>query len=334
MSTTRRAGWHGIALLAAALLPVFDALAATRGELDQLLDDLVAWLPGEYDSAPLMRLEAESGVATSDQHRREHWILSRVDAPAAGTRVILRQVHAGSLDGEVALEWQGLYAFRVDASRDAVIAERRALVAPMQSVDAHRDPARQRSLSFDPDVDPACDWLWRRRGATLVGILVTHGTTSAPCTKQVDKNSVVDRGEWLLSADELWIRDDPAPALTSPESTRAAPARPESYLRLFKARTFGCSWLSGSAEAPTTAIFELHDRGGEYRVEAPTGGARILRLIRGPMPTERLRGQREVTSLTILGASNDRVFAETRVAGAAEYLTLRFADQFIECARR
>lgn len=46
------------------------------------------------------------------------------------------------------------------------------------------------------------------------------------------------------------------------------------------------------------------------------------------------RGQREVTSLAVIGASNGRVYAESRMAGAADCATLRFAGQFVECERR
>lgn len=309
------------------------AAGATRGELDQLLDDLTAWLPGEYSSAPLARLEEESGVPPEKRHPSEYWILARVDAPKAGSRVVLQEVHAGSEDGEVALQWQMLHALRVDATRDGVIVERRAMLAPDQSVNAYRDTARQQALALDPDSEPACDWLWRWRGTTLTGTLVTHGTTQAPCAKGTGKNAVVDSAEWILSPDELWVRDEPAPGVARTERATLAPA--SSYLRLFRARRFGCSWHTNFGEsAPLTSLFELHDRGGEYRVDAPTGGGRILRLMRGPVPTERLRGQREVTSLAVIGASNGRVYAESRMAGAADYVTLRFADQLIECARR
>lgn len=323
------------AVLLGAVLPAF-CFGATRGELDQLLDDLTAWLPGEYSSAPLVRLEEESGVAPEKRHPSEFWILARVDTPKVGSRVFLQQVHAGNTEGEVALQWQMLHALRIDAARDGVVVERRAMLAPAQSIDAYRDSARQGTLAFDPDSEPACDWLWRRRGTALIGTLVTHGTTRAPCMKGSGDTAVVDSAEWILSADELWIRDEPGPALAQVDRQRAAaPPVASSYLRLFKSRRFGCSWQANFGDAaPTTSLFELHDRGGEYRVEAPTGGTRLLRLMRGPVPTERLRGQREVTSLAVIGASNGRIFAESRMSGATDYITLRFADQLIECARR
>lgn len=321
------------ALLVVALPGI--SVGATRGELDQLLDDLTAWLPGEYSSAPLARLEEESGVPPEKRHPSEYWIFARVDAPKVGSRVVLQEVHAGNEDGEVALQWQMLHALRIDAGRDGVVVERRAMLAAAQSVDAYRDSARQQTLAFDPDSEPACDWLWRRRGATLTGTLVTHGTTRAPCATGAGKSAVSDSDEWILSSDELWIRDEPAPAAARTDRERATPDLPGSYLRLFKARRFGCSWHTNFGEsAPLTSLFELHDRGGEYRVDAPTGGGRILRLMRGPVPTERLRGQREVTSLAVLGASNGRIYAESRMSGTADYVTLRFADQFVECARR
>jgi hypothetical protein len=322
-----------VAVLAIATLPQL-SLGATRGELDQLLDDLTAWLPGEYSSAPLARLEEESGVAPEKRHRSEFWILARVDAPQAGSRVVLQEVHAGGEDAEVALEWQMLHALRIDTPRDAVVVERRAMLAPDQSVNAWRDTARQRSLAFDQGSEPACDWLWRRRGSALVGTLVTHGTTQAPCVKSTGKDAaVVDSAEWILTVDELWIRDAPTPVVTRKEQTTSEPA--STFLRLFKARRYGCSWNTQFGQsAPLTSLFEVHDRGGEYRVDAPTGGGRIVRLMRGPVPTERLRGQREVTSLGVLGASNRRIYAESRMSGTTDYVTLRFADQLIECARR
>lgn len=180
-----------------------------------------------------------------------------------------------------------------------------------------RRRARLRDVAYERE-------LWQRRGAILTGTLVTHGTVQSPCVKNRGKDAVVDNGEWLLSADELWIRDEPAPSVARAERERAPPAAAPSYLRLFKVRNFGCSWQTTSADAaPLTSLFELHDRGGEYRVDAPTSGGRILRLMRGPVPTERLRGQREVTSLAVIGASNGRICAESRMAGA-----------FVECARR
>lgn len=296
------------------------AFAATRGELDQMLDDLVRLLPGEYSSAPFVRLEEASGIAAEARHASLFWVLARVDVPHAGRNVFLQQVRRGGADGSVVPAQQRLLALRVDPARDGIAVELRPLLAPEETVDSHRNVDRQRLLLFDPQRKADCDWLWRRRGADLVATLVAHGT-ERPCPGVSMSESDIAGGEWVLDEDELSVRDGSASRAT--------------WQRLFRARTFGCSWLSAAAApAPSTTFFELHDRGGEYRVDSSTGGGLILRLMRGPMPTERLRGQRDVTSLAVISASSGRLHAESRATGAPDYLTLSFADQLIECARR
>lgn len=305
--------------------PVLEAHAATRGELDQTLDDLVALLPGEYSSAPLVRLEEASGVPQEQRHARVYFTLARVDVPLAGRNVFLQQVRRSDPQGEVLLELQRLLALRVEPARDGIVIELRPLLAPEETVDAHRNPDRQRLLLLDPQGRAECDWLWRRRGWELTATLVTHGTET-PCPPSIARAADLAGGEWRLSGEELSIRD--------PAAVAAGHSRP-TWQRLFRARTFGCSWLSpAAAAAPATTFFEVHDRGGEYRIDSDTGGGLILRMMRGPLPTERLRGQRDVTSLAVLSASSGRVHAESRAAGAPDYLTLSFADQLIECARR
>jgi hypothetical protein len=331
------AGAHVTAFLALVAALVFasawrgEAHAATRGELDQTLDDLVRLLPGEYSSAPLVRLEEASGVSPENRHASLYWVLARVEVPHAGRNVFLQQVRRGGNEGEVLVAQQRLLALRVDPARDGIVVELRPLLAPEETVDAHRNTERQRLLLFDPQGKLECDWLWRRRGADLAATLVAHGS-ELPCAGEIQRDGDVAGGEWVLSEEELAVRD----AQSAPASASDAPiAARATWQRLFRARTFGCSWLSAAAApAPSTAFFELHDRGGEYRIDSATGGGLILRLMRGPMPTERLRGQRDVTGLAVISASSDRVHAESRASGAADYLTLRFADQLIECARR
>jgi len=310
-------------LLALALTLTIPAagFAATRGELDQTLDDLIRLLPGEYSSAPQARLEEESAIAPEARHLSVYWVLARVDAPTAGRNVLLQQVRRGGLEAEVAIEQQRLLVLRIDPSRDGVVAELRPLLVPEETVEAHRHPDRQHLLLLDPQVAAVCDWLWRRRGADLVATLVTHASEK-PC--QSMHAADIAGGEWILSEDELSVRDAAA----------GANGRP-TWLRLFRTRNFGCSWLSSAGTAaPTTTFFEVHDRGGEYRLDSSTGGGLILRLMRGPLPGERLRGQRDVLSLSVVSASSARVHAESKSVGAADYAALSFADQRIECARR
>ncbi len=300
----------------AALAGLSPADASTRGEAEQTLDEVMALLPGEYSSAPLVQLEELSGIAPEKRHALQQWLLARVDAPRVGRNVILQQVRA---NGE--LLYQRLYAFRIDGARQAVVVEVKPMVASADSVDVHRD-AQLLEVVSDP---AACDWIWRRRGASLVAELYQHGSDGAPCVARKDFNSRAAGAQWILNEEELWIRDDP--------DSNAGP-QAGTYQRLYKARAFGCSWLATALQPPTTAFFELLDRGGEYRVDSDTGGGLILRLMRGPMPAERLRGQREVTALSVVSASSGRIHAESRMAGAPDYVTLRFADQMVECARR
>jgi len=325
--------WSARAAAALAVVCATPGFAATRGELDQTLDDLVRLLPGQYSSAPLVRLEEESGVAQEIRHPRVVWVLSRVDAPSAGRSVFLQQVRRGDLDGDVAVEQQRLLALRIDPSRDGIVSELRPLLAPEATIDAHRHPDRQHLLLLDPQAVVACDWLWRRRASDFVAMLVRHASEE-PCPRQHAAAADIAGGEWMLGQDELAVRDAPAQRRSAAATAGSANSRP-TWQRLFRSRDFGCSWLSSAGtSAPTTAFFEVHDRGGEYRVDSATGGALILRLMRGPLPGERLRGQRDVLSLAVVSGSSGRVHAESKSVGTADYAALSFADQRIECARR
>lgn len=286
----------------------------SRVELEAVRRDLLAWLPGHFDSTPQIDLERRYGAPADGEH--EHWyrIFALVDAPHIGEHVIYGQMHVGGPDGPLVRGTQVLYNVRIDERTGTVLANGRRIKDGEKFVNAHLHPELQRKFELDPATGGNCDFRWRPHGRQIHGIL-NHDGTCRMVSKVSGREMVFD-AEWVLNEDELWLFDNNyivGQGLFMGREDRT-------HIRLSRVSPFTCDVTVADA-APVGIL--THDRG--LRRPLPAIGNRDGLLL------ELLKGQRVFagpaaepsTSLAVIGADG-AVIAESVQPGhhGAALLTL------------
>jgi hypothetical protein len=192
----------------AAVLWVELPVAATDAppELGGVLENLMSWLPGEYDNAAQVAVERAQGVAEKNIHQRIYRAYHPIDAPAVGEHVLLFEVrNGGKLEPLDMAEFQ-VWILSVDAQRNAVRMSPRRFVDDKKYVNALRDPAILNDLrpaELKPGVGAAgCDIFWRPRRQKIVG------RTEAGACKYVSRSTSEQMDfswEFTQSDTDQWI---------------------------------------------------------------------------------------------------------------------------------
>jgi hypothetical protein len=244
-------------VIAAALCWALPAAATnSRLELQDVLRDLMAWLPGEYDSAPQIYLERKLGAPPDGEHDRVYRLFAKVDAPQIGPDVIYAEMRAGGKDGPILQ--QVVFNVFIDDKNQGVSFDGRRIADPDTHVGAHLDPAKQRTLAADPRYGGNCRFFWRRNGDQLKG-----GFNDGTCTmtSRNTQQKMTWDSEWMLNDRELWIHDNGV----YDDGTLVTGRKDRTPLRLSKAREFACQVTVRPPKAAEikTAI-TLHDRGERH----------------------------------------------------------------------
>lgn len=254
-----------------------------RHELEWVMDRLIEWLPGQWNSYPQVWFERNVRPATSErEHEYWHRTFARIDAPHIGEVVFYGQINVHGPDGPVLAGSQVLYHAYVDESLGAVNVLGQGPADPDAFIDLHRKPKLWRSVKMrDPDA-LNCDWLWRRDGQQLFGVL--QGKTAdkqkygpGTCSfisKRTDAEFKAD-AEWVLTPDELWLYDNNYSGgflfLGRPDRT---------HTRLYRVREYDCHLVDSKGERRVVA----HDRGYTEEVRAEDGRILEMTLLRAEFP--------------------------------------------------
>ena len=247
-------------------------------ELDQVMKDLLAWLPGEYSTGSQLDMEERLGTSPDGKHEERFRIFAEVSAPHIGDNVIYGQLHAGGPDGPIIPGTQILYIVEKDEAHQVVKANGRRLARGEDFVDAHLYPKMQNEFELDPNTGGNCDFRWRRHGNQIVGILANIEETYADgnCTmvSKVSGLQMTWDAEWMLNSEELWIYDNGY----LEDGSLFIGREDRTHQRLKRVRWFSCS--VGTGESSTH--HRIHDGGG---VAALKDGKKI-RLIRSWWPVD------------------------------------------------
>ena len=113
----------------AAALAVAPALAGPsydfdRRQLESILADLKAWLPGAWDSYPQIWYERNVTMPEEGEHEHWHRTFALIDAPQVGEVVFYGQINLGGRDGPVLPRSEIVYTARIDENRGVDLRER------------------------------------------------------------------------------------------------------------------------------------------------------------------------------------------------------------------
>ncbi|MEZ5514442.1 MAG: hypothetical protein R3F58_11290 [Steroidobacteraceae bacterium] len=331
-------------LVAALLLPVLWSPVATatnsQAELQGVLNDLLAWWPGEYDSLPQVELERAYGEPPDGEHDRQYRVFARVDVPHIGEHVIYGEVHTGGRDGPLIKGQQVLYILTIDAEHQVVSVSGRRIKDGAQYERAYLHPEKLKTIALDPNYGGNCDFRFQRYGMQLRGWLANTGAPAVArtctMTSKTSGQTMTWDADWAITPEEIWIFDNGYlldPAQPDKPGRLFAGREDLTYERLYKARTFLCS--VGAPGKPRVKDAPVLDRGGELALAAVTnhGGTdgRRARLLRMPMAVGSPAVLADFLTLTIFDEADGPPVAEARAPVAANAISLEHGNDVIAC---
>ena len=129
-------------ILAIALLALAAPAAATNSkpELAKVLEDLMAWLPGEYTSIPQVYLERALGAPPDGEHEIFYRVFAEIDAPHLGEHVIYTQIRLDGDDGTVFPGQQVVFLISIDEDKQAISISGRRIKDGEKYIDSHLHP--------------------------------------------------------------------------------------------------------------------------------------------------------------------------------------------------
>lgn len=308
------------------------SFAAPSAELRQVLEDVLEWVPGAYESAPQIAYERVNGSPADGEHDRQYRIFARITAPHLGEYVFYSQIRAGGIDGPVVQ--QVVFLIDLDEKNNGVKFNGRRIKDAENYVDAHKNPEMWKTIFPDPRFGGNCDFFWRRHGSLLKG---TFNDGTCAMVSRNTNQKMTWHTEWVLSPDELWVYDNGY----YDDGTLVTGRADKAHLRLYKASDFSCiaKGIGKTAAGAQPTQINVHDRGGVAQIRAGAGKKPplYLDLTRGPVVNSDGDIHDEMRlSLYERDPTDDsrpRAIARASAAGQSRYIALQTVDSDIACSR-
>ncbi|MCB2108521.1 MAG: hypothetical protein KDE14_12520 [Rhodobacteraceae bacterium] len=305
-----------LSVMILAMFATCDAFAInSKAETREVLRDLMAWLPGEYSSAPQIFYEREAGAPPDGEHENFYRVFAKIDAPQLGENVIYTQIRIGGKDGPIFSGQQVLFLITVDDEHRAVTVSGRRIADPDKFEDAHLHPEMWAAIAPDPDYGGNCDFRWRKHGDQIVGKL-TDGKSDTTCT-MISKRSGTQYtwdAEWILNDHELWIFDNGYLDDGSLFSGRAD----RTHLRMYKSRPFECfaAYRPQNGEPQVFNGIAMHDRGDVHAIEIKgIEGPVYMQLMRSMWPSESGKNYADLLRLDVFQGEPETSLDDRKLIG-------------------
>jgi len=318
----------GCATSSAQGYPMFDL---SRPEVEAVLEDLVAWWPGEWSSYPQVQFERSVRMPAEGEHDNWYRSFARIDAPHLGTHVFYGQINVGGRDGPILPRSQVLYLATIDEGRQAVLVRGQPIANPQEFVDLHHRPELWGQVRQQNPNDIKCDFLWRRSGQQLVGVL--DGATperrkygAGTCSYMTGAGDVefVASSEWVLSPEQLWVYD------VNMIGGRSFVGRKDfTHTRLYRASPYRCAITDASGER----VVSMHDRGAIAQLQRGPEGSLRATLLRAAYPAADGFGLDEELRLTVVEISGGREVAIARQQPLAGGIQIDLPGASVKCQR-
>ncbi|MEZ5500109.1 MAG: hypothetical protein R3E77_11870 [Steroidobacteraceae bacterium] len=270
-----------------------------RHELESILADLKAWLPGQWSSAPQVWYERNVRMPAEGEHEHWHRTFALIDAPQVGDVVFYGQINVGGSDGPLLPGSQILYKAWIDPQRSVVAINGQGPVDPQRYADLHAHPELWHEVRMrDPD-GIHCDFIWRRDGDQIVGVLDGKSDeyrkygpgTCSYVSKRTNAEFMAD-AEWVLTPETLWLYD-----LNMMGGRRMLGRKDHTHIRLYRAHPFRCH----VRDATGRHEFAAHDRGYTMPTSSTAADTYRLTLLRAFFPGDDDHGLRDELRLQLAG---------------------------------
>ncbi len=298
-----------------------------RRELESILADLVAWLPGEWSSAPQLHYERTVRVPIEGEHDPWYRTFARIDAPQIGPYVFYGQINIAGRDGPLFGRTQVIYTASIDEARQVVLVRGQAMMNGEKFINLQDHPELWKQVTID---EPAinCDFLWRRDGAQLVGVLEgrtedkrVNGPGTCTFTSTSGKAFFAD-AEWVLGPETLWLYD-----INTLNGVRFNGREDRTHTRLERARPYACRVDDANGRRTVAS----YDRGGTGDVKAADGRALQWTLLRAKYPAASDFGLDDELRLTLHEPESTAALDTVRAAPGAARIGLQARGITVRC---
>lgn len=176
---------------------------STYNTLQQDLDTLLAWFPGEYDNHEQVYKEATDKIEANKRHRQTHHIFHEVQLDfIPGRKLYAQQSQHYDLND---LYRQRIYAFEIVEKEQAIRLRIYTPKEPKKLINGHLKPEVFEDLTEDDFfLKPGCDVFWKKEGSFFKGYLKKNECNyySDRFGKQVYLNETL-----ILRKDALLLED-------------------------------------------------------------------------------------------------------------------------------
>lgn len=301
-----------------------------RRELESILEDLVAWLPGEWSSEPQLHYERNVRMPAEGEHDPWYRSFSRIDAPQIGSHVFYGQVNIAGREGPLFSRTQVLYKASIDEARGIVLIRGQAMADAEPYVNLQDRPELWSQVRMNENA-VNCDFVWRRDGDQIVGVLEgrtvdkrRNGPGTCTFTATSGKEFFSD-AEWVLSPETLWIYD-----INKLDGTRFNGREDRTHTRLSRARPYTCRLRDLKGERAV----ESYDRGGKGTAQIADGAVRYWMLLRASYPAADGFGLDDELRLTLHESEHLQPLKTSRATPRADRITLEVPGINIDCSRQ
>ncbi|MBM3513774.1 MAG: hypothetical protein FJX59_08665 [Alphaproteobacteria bacterium] len=305
---------------------------ASRAELEQVLADIIAWLPGSWDSYPQIHMEHHDAMPAEGEHEHWHRTFVRIDAPQVGEVVFYGQVNAGGRDGPIVAGSQVLYKAVIDERLGAVNILGQGPLDPEKYENLHDRPELWGEVKMREPEAINCDFIWRRDGAQVFAVLQGNTPdkqkygpgTCAFISKRTDAEFRAD-AEWVLSAENFWLYDN-----NWMDDRLFLGREDRTHIRLFRSRPYQCT----VKDAAGTRKIDGHDRGTAIKARTKDGKDLDVLLVRANFPAGAGKGLSDRMKLLVTDAKTKAAIGAADKEPLASRITLTADGVSVRCARQ
>ncbi len=322
--------WSAASPAADAPMPRGPGYDFDRNELDSILKDLLAWLPGEWSSEPQLNYERTVRMPKEGEHEPWYRTFARIDAPQIGPYVFYGQINIASRDGPLFGRSQVIYTASIDEARQVVLVRGQAVADPEKFINLQDHPESWKQVTMN-EAAINCDFIWRRDGEQIVGVLDgrteekrRNGPGTCSFTSSSGKAFYSD-AEWVLGPETLWLYD-----INALDGIRFNGREDRTHTRLGRARPYSCN----VEDAAGRRMIETYDRGGSGEVKGRDGQALQWYLLRAHYTAAGGAGLDEQLRLVLRQPDTVAALETARAAPKAERITLAARDIRVDCRRQ
>jgi hypothetical protein len=298
-----------------------------RKQLESVMQDMIAWFPGVWDSYPQVYYENTIAMPKGGEHEHWHRTFARINAPQIGEVVFYGQINAEGRDGPIIAGSQVLYKAMIDEKLGAVNIFGQGPLEPEKYENLHERPELWSQVQMREPGALNCNFIWRRDGGQLFGVLQGNTVekqkygpgTCAFISKRTDEEFRAD-AEWVLTPDQLWLYDNNWMA-----DMLFLGREDQTHIKLYRASPYECR-IQDKDGART---LKAHDRGFRGKAMTANGQARDVLLLRAEFPAA--VGVKDELRLMVTEPGQKKALASTEGKALADSISLRSDGVDIKC---